>query len=287
MNSRFLRCSARFPRNLVFATLLAACAPARADIEIIPLHFRTAEQVLPILQPLVEPGGALSGAQNQIIVRASASNIAQLRKVIASIDRQQRRLVISVRQDIVSGESGAGAGLSGAARYGGVTSGSLGTGSADASHAGNAGINERITRSRVLRDDRIDQQVQVVEGGTAVLQIGESLPVPAQTIGRGPGGVIISQSTTFRESSSGFAVVPRLAGDRVFLDIAPRREVPGPGGAATFQRMSTSASGRLGEWFELGAMESNRSVQTNGLLSSGEAQGSSLRRIWVKVEELQ
>ena len=35
--------------------------------EVISLRHRTAEQVIPVLRPLLEPGGALSGQYNQLI----------------------------------------------------------------------------------------------------------------------------------------------------------------------------------------------------------------------------
>ena len=99
-------------RFLLLLLLLGPCA-AQADVEIIPLRFRTVDQVIPVLRPLVEPGGALSGMQGQIIVRASAANIADLRRVLAIVDTQQRRLLISVRQDMEGSESGRGVGVSG------------------------------------------------------------------------------------------------------------------------------------------------------------------------------
>ena len=52
-------------RFLLLLLLLGPCV-AQADVEIIPLRFRTTEQVIPVLQPLVEPGGVLSGTQGQM-----------------------------------------------------------------------------------------------------------------------------------------------------------------------------------------------------------------------------
>ena len=52
-------------RFLLLLLLLGPCV-AQADVGIIPLRFRTTEQVFPVPQPLVEPGGALSGTQGQM-----------------------------------------------------------------------------------------------------------------------------------------------------------------------------------------------------------------------------
>ena len=84
-----------------FAVLigLAASAGAQNALEIIALRHRTAEQVLPSLQPLLEPGGTLSGQGTQLFVRTSRANLTELRRALEAIDRPARRLQISVRYD--------------------------------------------------------------------------------------------------------------------------------------------------------------------------------------------
>jgi type II secretory pathway component GspD/PulD (secretin) len=84
----------------VLAAVLAGCAVhslAQQALEIIPLRHRTVDQVLPVLQPLVEPGGALTGQSGQLIVRASPANLAEIKRALEAIDRPLRRLQISVR----------------------------------------------------------------------------------------------------------------------------------------------------------------------------------------------
>src|SRR5256885_10971400 len=66
-------------RSVVAAVLAAWAAHSLAQqaLEIIPLRHRTLDQVLPALQPLVEPGGALTGQSGQLIVRTSPANLAE------------------------------------------------------------------------------------------------------------------------------------------------------------------------------------------------------------------
>jgi len=45
-------------RFLVLLLFLAPAALAQGTLEVIPLRHRTVEQVLPVLRPLLEPGGA-------------------------------------------------------------------------------------------------------------------------------------------------------------------------------------------------------------------------------------
>jgi hypothetical protein len=84
---------------------LAVCAAApiaalaQAAIETITLHHRSAEQLIPLLQPLVEPGGALSGRDNALYLRASAGNRKQIRALVASLDRAPHRLAIWISDE--------------------------------------------------------------------------------------------------------------------------------------------------------------------------------------------
>ena len=72
--------------------LLAGVAHAQQQLEIINLKSRTADQVLPQLRPFVEPGGTLSGMNNQVFIRASEANRRQIKELLAAIDRPPRRL---------------------------------------------------------------------------------------------------------------------------------------------------------------------------------------------------
>ena len=57
-------------RFLVLLLFLAPAVLAQGTLEVIPLRHRTVEQVLTVLRPLLEPGGAMSGQSNQLTVRA-------------------------------------------------------------------------------------------------------------------------------------------------------------------------------------------------------------------------
>jgi type II secretory pathway component GspD/PulD (secretin) len=256
---------------------IALQALSQGVLEIIPLKHRTVDQVLPVLRPLVEPGGTLAGQNNQLIVRASPANLAEIRRVLESIDTPLRRLMISVRF-----EDAAQARDSSVDSRVVVRAGEAGT-------SGSATV--RIQESHSARDERVDQRVQVLEGGRAYIASGESRPLRQQNVVRTPGGAVVTESTVIQEAASGFEVVPRIAGDTVMLDIVQQREAFAPGrqgaaGVMQGQRASSSVSGRLGEWFELGGVSGSSVRNERGILSARDASASGDRRIWVKVEEV-
>jgi hypothetical protein len=270
-------------RSLLFVLgLLAAGALAQGTLEIIGLKHRTAEQVLPVLRPLLEPGATLTGQYNQLIIRTSPRNLAELRAALEAIDTPIRRLLISVRFETAADASRRDLEASGTVRSGSVTIGTTPV------PADRTQVDVRILDSRAALDERVDQRIQMLEGGRAFIATGESRPLRQRQVFPAPGGVIVTESTAIREASTGFEVLPRVAGNTVFLEIAPQREtfVGSAPGAVHGQRATSSISGRLGEWIELGGAAGSSAREERGILSTREARGAESRRIWVKVEEV-
>lgn len=222
----------------VLAALLACLAPvlwAQQALEIIPLKHRTVDQVLPVLRPLLEPGATLSGSRGQLLLRASAANVAEIRRALDAIDRPSRRLQISVRLDDARESE----------RREVRASGTISNRGASASVS--------AEEARRAAAERVDQRLQVLEGGHAFIFTG--------------------RSNDFQDRQSGFEVVPRLSGGLVHLEIAQQRETRHEG-----QRLVTSVTTRPGEWVEIGATAS--SAVTDG------ARAAASRRVWVKVDEV-
>lgn len=280
--------------RLCLTTLLLltlGAAHAQQQLEIINLKSRTADQVLPQLRPFVEPGGTLSGMNNQVFIRASDANRRQIKELLAAIDRPPRRLLISVRQDADSTATARGGEVSGRVTSGDVRVESRRT------VVGGAGVEVRrggdVVRGQVYDErsagsERVAQQVQVVEGGKAYINVGTSVPVPLRQVVMSPGGAVVSDTVVYRDLGTGFSAEPQLAGDNVTLTISPTHDTPGRygPGSANIQRLTTTVSGRLGEWIDLGGSVEERSGEQSGLMRHSSRGSSSGRRVQLKVEEL-
>ncbi len=241
------------------ALLVALPLLAQQQMEIIALRHRTVEEVLPVLRPLVEPGGTLSGMSGQLIVRASPRNLEALREALAAIDRPARRLVIHVSQDRVSERRREAVGVSGSVAAGEhvrlTESGRPGTvGTRIEIRQGDSVVRVQGDSAQSSRQERALQSVQVVDGGRAHIHVGRSLPLPMRQIVPVPGGAVVSDSIVYRDVGQGFVAVPRLNGDRVSLEIRSAFDEPSHAGygSVSSQQLSTTVSGRLGEWIELG-----------------------------------
>lgn len=260
-------------KRLMLLLLFASSLAWAQGLEIVTLRHRQAEALLPQLQPFVEPGGALNGSGDKLFLRASARNLAELRQLIAALDTPQRRLMISLRQE--GSDSGAGGGAGASARV------EVGAGGAAISGRGHLYQSETHSRRNVA------QQVQTIDGGRAAIMVGQSYFLPMRQLVIGPGGVILSETLVQRDLGSGFVAVPRLAGDRVTVEISPRDDTPGPlPGSVNSQRLVTTVSGRLGEWMELGASGSEQSSAGSGIVSYSTQSASRRRRLLLRIEAL-
>ena len=242
-------------------------------LEIIELRSKNADEVLPALMPLVEPGGTLTGMNNQLFLRASPRNREEIRRVIASLDRPTRRLIIRVAQQRQSEDS---------------TSGIEGSGSVTLGSTRRAEAQARVWDTRSVRGDQAAQMVQTVEGGRAFIQVGRSLAVPMRQMLLTPGGAIVQEGVVYRDIGSGFYATPRLNGNRVTLEISQQTEQFDPAygrGAVQSQRLATTVSGQLGEWIVLGGSGRQATGQQAGTFSVGTGDARDHRAIWLKVEE--
>jgi len=285
---------------LGFLWLLAAPVPsalAQATVvEVIPLKYRTAEQVIPVIQPLIGAEGSVSGFQGQLILRATPANLEEIRRILASIDTAPRRLLITVRQDAHIDRSRREAEISGnvgSDRYRIIVPGSgARSGGNVVIRPGDDRLRARVLDSASSEADRNTQTIQVLEGNSAFIRAGESRPVPTRQVRRTVvGGQVVEQvvdSVDYREASTGVYVRPRITGDRVMLEVSPHRDSfngRSPG-AVSVQRVVTTVSGRLGEWIELGGINQESSSQSSALLGSESRSAADRRQVLVKVEEL-
>jgi type II secretory pathway component GspD/PulD (secretin) len=282
----------------IFIMVVAASlARAQSAVEVIPLHYRTAEEVIPILQPMLDPGGTLSGFRGQLIVRTTPENLVEIKRILASVDAAPRQLQITVRQD-ADGR---------ARRRAADVSGNIGNDNArvivpPASREreggrivireGDSRIRAHVLDSASTLSDRNTQTLRVSEGREAFIQVGQSVPVRGRQVTRTVvGGQVVEQvvdSTEYRDVTTGFYVRPRLSGDRVMLAISPQRESLSGDvrGGVSVQRVVTTVSGRLGEWIEIGGIGHDASGQQAVLLGRASSTASERSRVLVKVDEV-
>jgi hypothetical protein len=283
-----------------FAALLlcvgAGVALAQTVVEVIPLQYRSGEQVIPVIRPLLGPDSSVSGFQNQLVIRATPAELAQVRRVLAGIDTVPRRLLITVRQDAGIERDRREAEISGSLGNDNARVTIPGSGSRSGGNAvlreGDDRLRARVVDAQRSGSSSTTQSIQVLEGRSAFIRIGESRPVRSRQVERiiVNGQVVdrVVESAEYRNADTGFSVLPRLQGNIVTLDIDPRNDSfdDARRGTINVQRVTTTVSGRLGEWIDLGGVIDSRSDERSALLGRSNTRTDERRGVQVKVEEL-
>jgi len=276
------------------AALLLALGAARAMaqqtvLEVIQLKYRTVEEVLPVLRPLMPPAATLSGMSSKLVVRTTPSNLAQVKQILATLDAAPRRLMISVRQDAGLDRARRGGQISGRVEAGdNVVVRVPGSPTPPGATVQVEGVRGKVYGSAGQQTDQISQQVQVMEGGRALIRVGQSVPIATGQIVETSDGRRVLRSTEWRDVDTGFHVVPRLAGDHVTLEIYTAADsLQSPrSAAANVQRVETVVTGRLGEWIELAGIGQQSVQRDDGLLARSTDARREERRVLVRVDEI-
>lgn len=279
---------------LCFVFNTQAVNAVEMKLEIIPLQYRNADEIIPILQPLISQGGSVTGMNNQLIVKATATNLSEIKQILAEIDRAARRLLITVKQDIDGDINTQEHGVSGRYARGDVAISSKNRGdhkqglvlSAEDDEGNKIRYRQLSTRSAL--DDRNTFQVQTVDGRAAYIQTGQQVPIANRNAYVTHGGVVVQDTVEYHDVSSGFYVLPRVNGDRVTLLVSPQlsRVTPNQGAVFDVQNAETTTIGRLGEWLQIGGITQHFNSDNRDNLLSTRQSGQEQRTILIKVDEI-
>jgi hypothetical protein len=206
---------------------------AQADsITTIQLQNRPAEEIIPIVKPMLGTNESISGRGFKLFLRSSPTTLEQVEDMIAALDISPKVLQISVFQGSTRGLSELG--FSGNIQIeSGDTSVSIGTPKKDSGDAGGSitystnrgsGSISGISTRKRLKDNPI-HQIRVTEGNEAYIETGEQVPYFSGIDWIGRRGV--AGGIEYKDVITGFYVLPRA---------------------------QTTLTGRIGEWLLIGGV---------------------------------
>lgn len=252
----------------LFAMLFSVTAMAATEFKIITLQHRFADELLPIIQPLAGEDGVVTGMQNQLIIRTSPENMAEIEQVIASMDVARSNLKITVNRQNNLDSTQHGVDVSGRKRIGNVA---ISTNRYP--RQARDGVQIDIQNNSSTTKQNNQQFINVVDGEFAFIQVGQSVPFTQEWRTFTHRYTHIKRTTEFIEVSTGFAVRPRSIGGQIELDITPRIAQLNQQGFIDFEALRTVVRVNKGEWFDLGgAMQRNDEVSRAILSFKNKAQ---------------
>jgi len=269
------------PLKLLLISCLLLSVVQAASLTTLQLRNRSAAEVIPVIEPMLEPGDVITGRGYKVFLRASPQTVSDVQEMIDALDTAAKMLQISVFQG--SRQSLERLSLNGSLRIKG-DDGSIRIGNSNGGGAGsidyaNGSTRASVdgTRKRLARQSSPVYQVRVAEGNEAFIKTGAQVPYS--------GG---DDGTVFKDVTSGFYVLPRIHGDSVTLQVSPFKNAlstSGSGNIAT-QSANTTLSGGIGEWLQVGGVSEHNSYTQSGTASYSSGNSQRQDRIWIRADLL-
>ena len=275
--------------------LLLLVSTVHADsMSTIQLQNRPAEEVIPIVEPMLGPNDAISGQGYKIFLRSSPDTLERVKAMIDVLDVAAKVLQVSVFQGSERDLGGLGVSANIQIEKGDASvdignergDSDAGGGSITYSTADGSASIDGIKTQKSLRDNPI-HQVRVTEGTEAYIETGEQIPSFYGAARIGPRAV--AGGVEYKDAVTGFYVLPRIRGDNVILEVSPfkhsQRNTRGDN--IDIQSASTTTTGRIGQWLLIGgvAEQLERSQSTTGTTIATQSRDDA--RMWIKADLVQ
>ncbi|CAM3473251.1 hypothetical protein [Parendozoicomonas haliclonae] len=256
--------------SLSFVLMSPSFANER-ELVVIPLSYSVPDQVLPAVKALLPEDATVSSYNNQLILKVTDKEKALVEDLLKQIDTVPQQLLITVRTPKTRSYNEQKLSAEGTFANGRV-------------QVGNSDQPGTIT----IRSDSAKgksngtQSVRATAGMPAYIAVGQSRPVTTVQIdGLGNRQYV----TEYLPADQGFYVIPRLVGEQVLLDILQTDDKHGSQAIDT-RRVSTTVSGGLGQWIEIGSTGSATDTSKRGLTVRSDDASSESGLIELRVEKL-
>jgi len=222
-------------------------------LEIINLEHRSAKELIPIIQPLLDKNGSISGEKHVLFIRTSYKNLQQIKSILPILDAEYRVLRISIMQETAQIMK----------RYGYLKPKQI----------NNNAIIYSTERSKKIPNQKT---IQVTEGQWATLQTGVSIPSLSRT--KNPDGTI-TESIEYQSVYTRLKIQPQIDGKKIKLQVLSHT-----GNKQTInsvEAVKSQTSGELGEWIALGGISE---PSNNTFTFSTQHSNSSKQQLFIKIE---
>lgn len=248
-----------------------------SEFKIFTLQHRFANDLVPIVSPLVGDTGTVSAVNNQLIVRTDAASMREVEAVVAALDiaRSNRKISFSFNRNINTETSNTEA--SGNVRVGKVTVGN------QRRSPPNSGRID-IERNQTQQNSQTTQFLNVLDGEYGFIRVGELVPYTQEWVTFTRRYTQIQTNTNWQDISTGFAVRPTSINNQVELAITPRIASVNSRQTLDFQELSTLVRVNIGVWVNIGNIVQQHDEVSRKILGNYSRQGGEQSEFWVKVE---
>jgi type II secretory pathway component GspD/PulD (secretin) len=265
--------------SLVICLGLFLQANAETEFKIITLQHRFAEEILPAIKPLVGDDGTATAMQNNLIIRTSRNNMAEIEQLISSLDTVRQNLKITIRRNTNNDIGQSRTEIAGRRRIDNVTV-----------ETGGRGINKQnglamnIENYQSKSNVSNEQFIRVTDGEQAFILVGQSVPYTQEWINLTHRYLGIQRSTAFVNIDTGFAVRPRTIGNQVELEITPRFSQLNRNGLIDFTTLTTIVRVNRDDWLDIAGIMQQKDEVSRAILSLQSNNQTLNNQLLIRVE---
>lgn len=272
--------------NLVLSITNATAA--NLFLETIDLEFRTGREVKEAVSGILSEHSIVTVNRNTLILRATSSDIAAVRRLLESIDIPPHQYIISVASKDQIEKSHSNYEVSGKIPVMKGKSIFFNKPGYRDSSSGQSVVQGQLVEKNIVSTHGITKTVRALEGKKVFVGVArgsEGKRIVRKNInGTTTTTEIVSVSDL---SDSGFyaTISPRNHG-RVVIDISNYLFKRSIQSGISSGEVGTSMYIRLGKWAQVNNIQTNNSSNSAGILQSGSTYKSGTQDLWIKVDEV-
>lgn len=222
---------------LTFLLTLIGLVQAQQQLHVIQLQHRPAEEIRPLIVPLLNTDETIISNGFQLIVKTDESRIQEIKRLLEQLDVAQQNLIITVVHSRHLNEQQLNTGVS------------LYHSSKPLSETENTKIKGHADIQLKHKEAQTSQQIRVLDGQSAYIQTGaiQALNTPSSN-------KYHIKEPIYAQTGTGFEVIPRLSGQQITLEIKPWNNQIRHNQYIATQGMQSTITTQLGTWVELGGV---------------------------------
>jgi type II secretory pathway component GspD/PulD (secretin) len=277
MNSK--RSFLTFSSILILALACLVSASLAAEVVIIKVNYRSATDILPLVQNLLSPEGKASvdTRTNSLIVVDTKESLAKIQAFVVSMDTPAEQVKVRFRfqEQGVSTDRDISASGRVSGEHGSVAIG----------RDRREGVHVRARDRVVNRRGNTESFISVMSGSSAYLWVGKEVPFAEQWVYFTRRYAHVVETVNFQRVETGFEVRPIVAGNNVQIEIVPRISSLDKGEQVVrFTEAATTLSVPKGQWVTFGGSSEQSNEVFRDILSYGSSSTNSTLSLSLMVE---
>ena len=263
---------------VISLTILVGSSPA--EVAVIKVNYRSASDILPLVETLLSPGGkaSLDTRTNAIIVNDTSESVAKIQALVANMDKpaEQVRIRLRFQETGLSKDRD----LSASGRVSGDRW------SVAAGRGRREGVHVRARDTRVNRQGTTESFISVMSGSFAYIWVGKDIPFTEQWVYLSRRYAHVVEKVNFQRVETGFEVRPVITGNSIHIEIVPRISSleEGERGVVRLTEASTTMTVVKGQWVTVAGTSEQSNEVIRDILSTGSSSTNSTLSLSLKVE---